>query len=518
MVYVYGEGLRALGSQLAEAIDRLRAARRRGRQAARARRRRRRSSRRSSARSTSARSSPSTACRYEVHPLGGLNVGLFTDMREHRRGLAAVRRRQARAESVLVHRRARPRVRARRRRERDERRYLRGRRRRGRRATSRASGLTGRQALAFETGDAIRFLARAQRDKERYDLVRDRSADVLDRARLVVGARPRLSRADREGGRGDPAGRHAVARREHARARLARASSRTRACATPAAPARSSSRAACRPSIRPSARSRTIATSRSVLLRVSLAFWHVRPLHADAPGSRRGPRGRARSATPQIEWWKPRFNVAPTQPAPVVTLRRRRAHGRDDAVGPGAVLGGPSRRTRPPLMINARVESLNAKQVFRDALARKRCLVPADGFFEWKRERRQGRDAAADVHPSRAASLRRVRRPVGAREDRCGGDSQCRSRSSPVPPNELVEADPRSDAGRARSQRVGRVARSVGRRRRARARSRGPPVGDWIAEPVSTRVNKADQRRPRLHRADVRAPPAGLPVLARRRN
>jgi len=81
-------------------------------------------------------------------------------------------------------------------------------------------------------------------------------------------------------------------------------------------------------------------------------------------------------------WWKPRFNVAPTQPAPVVTLH----HGartielmRWGLVPHWVDPGGK----KPPLMINARLESLDAKQMFRDALARKRCLVPADGFFEW---------------------------------------------------------------------------------------------------------------------------------------
>jgi putative SOS response-associated peptidase YedK len=82
------------------------------------------------------------------------------------------------------------------------------------------------------------------------------------------------------------------------------------------------------------------------------------------------------------EWWKPRFNVAPTQPAPVVTVH----HGartiemmRWGLVPHWVEPGGK----KPPLMINARLESLMAKQMFREALERKRCLVPADGFFEW---------------------------------------------------------------------------------------------------------------------------------------
>jgi putative SOS response-associated peptidase YedK len=87
---------------------------------------------------------------------------------------------------------------------------------------------------------------------------------------------------------------------------------------------------------------------------------------------------------PANAWWKPRFNVAPTQDAPVVTLR--------DGVRTIEMMrwglvpfwaGRPG--AKAPLMINARVESIEHKPMFRDALARRRCLVPADGFFEWKR-------------------------------------------------------------------------------------------------------------------------------------
>ena len=81
----------------------------------------------------------------------------------------------------------------------------------------------------------------------------------------------------------------------------------------------------------------------------------------------------------------PRFNIAPTQPAPVVLVR----HGERqlEMMRWGLVPHVPKPgEKRLPLMINARLESVMDKAVYRDAFARRRCLVPADGFFEWKRE------------------------------------------------------------------------------------------------------------------------------------
>lgn len=86
--------------------------------------------------------------------------------------------------------------------------------------------------------------------------------------------------------------------------------------------------------------------------------------------------------------FEPRFNVAPTQPIAVVRLR------------PGAA---PPLRELTPLrwglipgwakdpsignrLINARSETAAAKPAFRAAFRRRRCLIPADGFYEWQRQ------------------------------------------------------------------------------------------------------------------------------------
>ncbi len=170
VVYVYGAGLRALGKQLAEAIvgfAQLRGAvvKLRARGGA------------DSVEQDVVGVRPDDklvvtehGVPFEIHPHGGLNHGLFTDMREHRRGLArfvagarvlnlfsytgALSVACARAGAATV--------------------------------TSvdtsagvqawasgnfARSGLTDGKRWRFETGDAVRFLTRAARDKERYDVV-----------------------------------------------------------------------------------------------------------------------------------------------------------------------------------------------------------------------------------------------------------------------------------------------------------------------------------------------------------
>jgi hypothetical protein len=79
----------------------------------------------------------------------------------------------------------------------------------------------------------------------------------------------------------------------------------------------------------------------------------------------------------------PRYNVAPTQESAVVRLtggRRTLLNQRWGLVPYWAAEPGIGNR-----MINARSETVAEKPAFRSSLRRRRCLVPADGFFEWRR-------------------------------------------------------------------------------------------------------------------------------------
>jgi putative SOS response-associated peptidase YedK len=77
-----------------------------------------------------------------------------------------------------------------------------------------------------------------------------------------------------------------------------------------------------------------------------------------------------------------RYNVAPTQAMPVVTKRPKPVATRM-RWGPLYRLGN----SVPSLMINARSETAHQK-VFKHAVQHRRCLVPADGFFEWDRRQK----------------------------------------------------------------------------------------------------------------------------------
>ena len=78
----------------------------------------------------------------------------------------------------------------------------------------------------------------------------------------------------------------------------------------------------------------------------------------------------------------PRYNIAPTQPIAIVRLVEGKRHF---ALVRWGLL--PSWVKDPKiftLLINARGESAAEKPAFRAAMKRRRCLIPADGFYEWR--------------------------------------------------------------------------------------------------------------------------------------
>lgn len=121
----------------------------------------------------------------------------------------------------------------------------------------------------------------------------------------------------------------------------------------------------------------------------------------------------------------PRYNIAPTQPIPVVRERMpsedevaRASHGerRIHLVRWGLIPAGARDAKVGVRMINARVESVATRPPFRDALVRRRCLVAVDGFYEWHAEgrtKRPFRVHRADGAPFALAGLWDRWRPHG---------------------------------------------------------------------------------------------------------
>jgi putative SOS response-associated peptidase YedK len=91
---------------------------------------------------------------------------------------------------------------------------------------------------------------------------------------------------------------------------------------------------------------------------------------------------RALFGYPEQPNFPPRYNVAPTQPVPIVRLaegKRQFALARW-----GFIPGWVKDPKTVSLLINARAESALDKPAFRNAMRRRRCLIPADGFYEWR--------------------------------------------------------------------------------------------------------------------------------------
>jgi putative SOS response-associated peptidase YedK len=93
---------------------------------------------------------------------------------------------------------------------------------------------------------------------------------------------------------------------------------------------------------------------------------------------------RALFGYPEQPNFPPRYNVAPTQPVPIVRLAEGR---RSFALVRWGLIPAWVKDPRTfTLLINARGESVIDKPAFHNAMRRRRCLFPADGFYEWRQE------------------------------------------------------------------------------------------------------------------------------------
>ena len=122
--------------------------------------------------------------------------------------------------------------------------------------------------------------------------------------------------------------------------------------------------------------------------------------------------GRFTLTTPAAEWaalfeldsvpdFEPRYNIAPTQPVAAVRSRFRAQH--DETLSERVEGSGSAREfanlrwglvphwaKEPDLkgrtLINARSETVSERPSFRDSYRFRRCLIVADGFYEWRRD------------------------------------------------------------------------------------------------------------------------------------
>jgi putative SOS response-associated peptidase YedK len=85
------------------------------------------------------------------------------------------------------------------------------------------------------------------------------------------------------------------------------------------------------------------------------------------------------------EDWSPRYNVAPTQPVPIIRQHPKEPRREMSLARWGLIPWWAKDASGAARMINARSETAATLPAFRDAFKARRCIVPADGFYEWQK-------------------------------------------------------------------------------------------------------------------------------------
>jgi len=88
------------------------------------------------------------------------------------------------------------------------------------------------------------------------------------------------------------------------------------------------------------------------------------------------------SVTPAL---RPRYNIAPSQPVSVITQSRQTGDRLHHEKRWGLIPGWSKEPSIGHKLINARSETVAEKPAFRNAFQQRRCLIVADGFYEWQK-------------------------------------------------------------------------------------------------------------------------------------
>ncbi|MFS0727780.1 SOS response-associated peptidase [Paenibacillus sp. 1P07SE] len=126
-------------------------------------------------------------------------------------------------------------------------------------------------------------------------------------------------------------------------------------------------------------------------------------------------------ADSRIPQYRPRYNISPGQPIPAIIH-----DGERNRLGELSWGLTPARMNQHPgkPLINARSETVHEKPAFRELLRGRRCLIPADGFYEWQvladGSKQPMRIVRKDRLPFAMAALYDIRlNPDGKRESSC---------------------------------------------------------------------------------------------------
>jgi putative SOS response-associated peptidase YedK len=83
--------------------------------------------------------------------------------------------------------------------------------------------------------------------------------------------------------------------------------------------------------------------------------------------------------------WEPRYNIAPSQPVGIIRQDPSKPERHFSLARWGLIPSWAADASIGFKTTNARAETVASKPAFRDAFVSRRCLLPADGFFEWVR-------------------------------------------------------------------------------------------------------------------------------------